>query len=99
MASEALKQKLAAEIGTLRWEELQRHFARGMVVVVSPRLALLDVAQAMARDEKTTLAVWLEEGLVTRANDEHARGWQMTRPELLAVVVAPWVVVQERAHG
>lgn len=99
MATEALALKLAAETGTLRWSELQRHFARGVVVVVSPRLALLDVAQAMARDERTILAVWLREGLVTRATDEEARGWQMTEPEFLAVVVAPWVVVQERTHG
>jgi len=56
MATEALELKLAAETGTLCWTELQRHFARGAVVVVSSRLALLDVAQAMARDDKAALA-------------------------------------------
>jgi hypothetical protein len=99
MASEALKQKLAAETGTLRWAELQRHFARGAVVVVSRRLALLDVAQEMVRDDKAALADWMGQGLVTKATDMQARAWQANGPELRAVVVAPWVVVQEMLHG
>ena len=87
--------KLAAESGVIAWPELQRHFARGVVVVVSPPLDLLEVAAAMARDDAVTLGDWMQSSRVLRAGDEQARQWEMAQPDLRAVVVAPWVLVQE----
>jgi len=87
--------KLAAESGVIAWPELQRHFARGVVVVVSPPLDLLEVAAAMARDDASKLGDWMQSSRVLRATDEHARQWEMAQPDLRAVVVAPWVLVQE----
>jgi len=88
-------EKLAAESGVISWPELQRHFARGVVVVVSPPLDLLEVAAAMARDDAATLGNWMQSSRVLRATDEQARHWQTAQPDLRAVVVAPWVLVQE----
>ena len=93
-----LQEKLAEETGTLRWAELERHFARGAVVAVADRLDLLEVAQAMARDDHAALAEWLAAGLVQRATDAQARTWQAADAELSAVVVAPFVVVQDVRH-
>lgn len=93
------REKLAEEIGLIAWAELQRHFARGVLVVVSPRLALLEVALALSVDDKGRLTDWLASGLVARATDAEALAWSATGPELRAVVVAPWVLVQEIPHG
>lgn len=93
------REKLAEELGIVGWAELQRHFARGVVVVVSPRLDLLEVALALALDNKALVSDWLDTGQVARVSDTLARTWSATRPELQAVVVAPWVVVQELPHG
>ncbi|MFM2006615.1 MAG: hypothetical protein RLZZ09_2270 [Pseudomonadota bacterium] len=87
--------KLAAESGVITWPELQRHFARGVVVVVSPPLDLLGVAAAMARDDTVMLGDWMQSSYVLRATDEQARQWELAQPALKAVVVAPWVLVQE----
>ncbi len=87
--------KLAAESGVITWPELQRHFARGVVVVVSLPLDLLEVAAAMARDDAPMLGDWMQSSRVLRATDEHARHWELAQPDLKAVVVAPWVLVQE----
>jgi hypothetical protein len=92
--SESLE-KLAAQSGVIAWSELQRHFARGVVVVVSPPLDLLGVAAAMARDDAVMLGDWMQSSRVLRATDEHARQWELAQPALRAVVVAPWVLVQE----
>lgn len=89
-----LQTKLSEDMGVVSWPELERHFARGVVVVAAPGMPLLDVAQAMALDDAKQLASWLAEGRVSRATDEHARSWNISRPDLRAVVVAPWVVVQ-----
>ena len=86
--------QLAAETGVLSWPELQRHFARGVVVVVADGLDLLTVAAAMARDDAAALSDWMQRGQVQRATDAHARHWSTAAVGLRAVVVAPWVVVQ-----
>lgn len=92
-------EKLAAESGVISWPELQRHFARGVVVVVRESLELLEVAAAMANDDAVTLGGWMQSGAVLRATDEHASHWQSAQPDLRAIVVAPWVLVQEiRLH-
>ena len=92
---EELRRKLNRETGRLSWAELQRHFARGVVVVVSPELDLVEVAAAAAGDDSGAVKRWSEGGLMARASEDDARRWQENDPELWAVAVAPWVLVQE----
>jgi hypothetical protein len=89
------REQLAQEVGVLTWPELQRHFARGVVIVVAASLDWLDVGLAMAQDDAGRLAEWMVQGVVFKANDECARRWSVDQTPLRAVVVAPWVLVQE----
>ena len=92
---EELRRKLNLETAKLPWGELQRHFARGVMVVVSPELDLVEVATATAVNDSASVRNWGEQGLVARASDDDARRWQENDPAFWAVVVAPWVLVQE----
>ena len=92
---EQLWAKLNGETGKLRWSDLQRHFARGAVIRVDPRLDLVTVAATMAADDAGQLGIWLAQGAVARASDAEAARWSAEPDRLFwAVVVAPWVVVQ-----
>jgi len=91
-----LHAKLNAEAARLHWSELQPHYARGAVVKVAPDLDLIAVAVCMARDDKEAIEGWLAGGGMVRADDVDARDWEKRNPVLWAVVVAPWVLVQER---
>ncbi|GAB4298273.1 MAG: DUF2288 family protein [Thiohalomonadaceae bacterium] len=90
-----LRVKLNSETARIAWPELERHFARGVVVVVAPGMDLIEVAHAMARDDSAALAAWMQDGRVVRAEAEQARDWHARQAEFWAVVVAPWVVIQE----
>ena len=90
-----LRQKLNLETGQLSWSELQRHFARGVVVVVDQQLDLIEVAAAFAEDDKCRIEKWIQPGQPARAHDEHALIWAKQEPDFWSVVVAPWVIVQE----
>jgi hypothetical protein len=92
---EALRRKLNLETARLSWRELQPHFARGVVVVVSAELDLVDVAAATAGNDSQAVKSWHDGGLMALASDDDARRWHRNDPELWAVVVAPWVLVQE----
>ena len=79
----------------LTWLELQRHFARGVVLVAESTLDFLDVATALASDDVESTGAWTREGLLHRATDDDARRWVEAQATFRAVVVAPWVLVQE----
>ena len=93
--AEELRQKLNLETGKLSWDELQRFFARGVVIVAGPELDLIEVAAAFAEDNKSRIEQWIQGEQLARANDEHALEWQDRQPVFWSVVVAPWVIVQE----
>jgi len=88
--------KLLAETAKISWTELERFFARGMLLRVARDLDLVTVAVAIAEDDAAQVAQWLSSGLVERTTSDTAADWADRDPELWAVVVSPWVCVQER---
>ena len=90
---------LNAQTGRLTWPELVRHFARGAVVVVAPGEDLVTVAEAMVGDNQDVIERLYEEGRLRRARDDDARCWDENNTRFWAVVVAPWVLVQETMDG
>ncbi|TYC57052.1 DUF2288 domain-containing protein [Marinobacter sp. BW6] len=92
-----LKAKLNLETSRIHWQELQTYFARGQVVRVAPELDLLEVATQLAADNKTRFEQWMNDGLVGEVAPDTAQIWYDRNAELWAVVIAPWVLVQDRS--
>lgn len=97
-STEELRCRLNGETGKLGWKELERHFARGVLIKVEPGLDLVEVAAAMVRDDKAAIEAWLAGGRIARASAEDAVAWNARQPSFWAVVTAPWVLVQEITH-
>jgi hypothetical protein len=95
MDSSQLKAELNLETARIAWRELQRFFANGSALTVDPALDLLDVATAMAQDRATDINEWLESGQLMPVSDEQALSWHERDLELWALVIKPWVLVQE----
>ncbi|OCX93790.1 MAG: DUF2288 domain-containing protein [Gammaproteobacteria bacterium HGW-Gammaproteobacteria-9] len=98
MADDAstLYAKLLGETAAITWQELQPFFARGALLQVAGDADLVAVAQAVAEDDQAKVAAWLNAGQLAKMQAEQAQDWQQRDPALWAVVVAPWVLVQER---
>ncbi len=90
-----MKDKLNAETGKVVWKELERHYARGVLIKVEQGLDLVEVAMSFAEDNKESVERWLTSGEVERVMEEDARRWNEEDPLFWATVVAPWVLVQE----
>ncbi|WP_223787616.1 DUF2288 domain-containing protein [Marinicella meishanensis] len=88
-------EQLQQEMAPISFQELQKFFARGVMIVVDRSLDLVTVAVALHEDNAQQLQQWLDMGLVNRAQDEQAQKWVDERTEFMAVTVAPWVLVQE----
>jgi len=88
--------KLLGETAPITWEELQPFFARGALLRVANDFDLVEVALAVAQDDRAKVAAWLEGGQLLRMDAPQAQDWLERDPQLWAVVVAPWVLAQER---
>jgi len=89
--------KLLGETAPISWQDLQPFFARGALLRVASDFDLIEAAQAVAQDDRETVVQWLAKGHMGKLESEQAQDWLERDPELWAVVVAPWVLVQERA--
>ena len=87
--------ELLAETSKIAWRELQYFFAGGKAIVVDPRLDLIDVARQIAADNKETVELWMSRGLVSQVPDTLAKSWYENDAVVWAVVVKPWVLVQQ----
>lgn len=95
LSASVLKDKLVNETARIRWHELQRHYAKGQVVAVSPELDLVEVAARLAEDDRLRFEGWLAAKQIHAPSADQARLWYDLDAVLWAVVVAPWVLVQE----
>lgn len=95
--SSTLYAKLLGETASITWQELQPFFARGALLRVASDCDLIEAAQAVAQDDQEKVAAWLTAGQMGKLEAEQAQDWLERDPSLWAVVVAPWVLVQERA--
>ena len=88
--------KLLGESAKISWQELQPFFARGALLWVDPQADLVAVAEALATDDKASVTAWLTSGQLAKVEAALAEDLLARDPDLWAVVVAPWVVIQER---
>lgn len=86
---------LLAETAKIPWKELQYFFAGGKAIFVDTELDLIDVATQFTNDNKTAVEHWMKNNLVLPVPDEKAKAWYENDSTVWAVVVKPWVLVQE----
>jgi hypothetical protein len=94
-----LRDLLNAQTGRVAWSELQRHFARGMILIVSDQLDLIEVAARIIDDDATQVQAWIAGKQLLRAELRHAQAWETAQSQFWSVVAAPWVLVQEIADA
>ncbi|CAD5107779.1 DUF2288 domain-containing protein [Zestomonas carbonaria] len=88
--------KLLGETARIGWQELQPFFARGALLWVGADLDLIAVAVAVAENDQASVVAWLAAGQLEKVEAPRAEDLLARDPELWAVVVAPWVLFQER---
>jgi hypothetical protein len=90
-----LHAKVNMETSRIHWKELQRFFASGVAIQVSETLDLVNVALQVQEDNKSQFEAWLLSGLIAKVTDQQALAWINEDAVVWAVVVSPWVLVQE----
>lgn len=94
--AEALRTKLILETALMPWKELQRHFASGTMLAIDEKLDLIEVAMAIANDDKPAVVQWMSDNQLAKVSDAQALAWLEADIDLWAVVVKPWILVQQK---
>ncbi|NOQ13919.1 MAG: DUF2288 family protein [Methyloprofundus sp.] len=89
------KDKVNQETSQIAWSELQRFFAQGLAVYISPSLDLVKVADAFAKDNKSLVEEWMQQQQVHLVSDQQASKWIQDDAQVWAVVIKPWVLIQD----
>ena len=92
---EVYRTKINQETSRIAWKELQRFFASGAVVLVAEELDLVEAAFQISEDNKLQVAQWLNAGKIAKVTDEQALAWYEEDVDVWAVVVSPYVLIQE----
>jgi hypothetical protein len=91
-----MRETLAASMGPIEFSDLRAHLVRGAVIVIDAALDLLEVGEAVAKDDKVRVAGWIEKGLVGKPSLETIEKWsKAVGSAWTALVVQPFVLVQE----
>ena len=93
---ELLYAKINLETAQIPWKELERYFAAGKIIAVDDKTDMIQVATLMASDDVTAISALLEKKQIEKVTDEQARIWSESDARLWAVVVRPWILVQQR---
>jgi hypothetical protein len=95
-SAERVRAEFHSQTAKVSWQDLQTHYARGAVVMVAQELDLVDVAMQLRVDSRAQFELWMAEGKVSGIADELAQRLFDDNPTVWAVVVPPWVLVQQR---
>lgn len=88
--------QLLGETAQISWAEIMPQFAKGMVLWVASDQDLVAVAELIINDDKKQVSALMQQKALHNLSDEQALDFQLRDPDLWAVVIAPWVLVQER---
>ena len=92
---EDTKKELLLETASIPWHELQYFFAGGKAIFVDSNLDLIEVAHQFAQNNKQAVDQWIKNEKVMPVPDNVARTWYESNANVWAVVVKPWVLVQQ----
>lgn len=86
---------LNGETGRIGWQALQPWFAKGDTLQVAKKVDLVAVATALAADDAAAVKGWLDAGQLGPVSTAQVSAWVHANAEVWAVVVLPWILVQE----
>ena len=86
---------LHMETAKIPWQELQRFFAGGKLLLLDSDQDMLEVAASLIANDVQRLQELIDKGLLVHPSDEQAKQWVVEDAMLWAVVLNPWVLVQE----
>lgn len=84
------------DLAEVSWRELKIHLKRDAIIVVAVELDLIDVAVAVAGDEKTLVEGWIGENQLGKPTEDHLKQWEEeSESRFKMLIVQPFILIQD----
>jgi len=91
-----LREKLQQNLDQAEWEWLIPHVQKDAVILVAENLDLLDVGEAIASDNISSVQHWIDEQLLIKQTVDQVGEWNLNRDKRFnALIVEPYVIIKE----
>ncbi|MFB2898307.1 DUF2288 domain-containing protein [Aerosakkonemataceae cyanobacterium BLCC-F50] len=95
-----LKAELTASVDEAEWQWLLPHVARDSLIIVTPKLNLVDVGVAIANNNVPLVENWINEQLISKPSLNQMTQWQANMSKRFnALIVQPFVLIQEQSSN
>lgn len=96
--SDELISKLAAEIQTCYWLDLEPHALRNALFLVDGELDLLTAAKGLAANQTDSVQAWLAAGSIRRPSKDELEVWHLDQHKVFVfLVVQPFVLARPQS--
>ena len=95
-----VREQFKQDLAEVPWKDLRIHLQRDSIVLVSDRLVLIDVAVAVAEDNKSQVEGWIATGALSKPTAEQIAAWetQLDKPFQM-LIVQPFILLQATLHA
>ena len=83
------------DLADVSWRELKIHLQRDAIIVVAEGLDLIDVAVAVAEDDKVAVENWIAASYLEKPNEQQLESWEREPDKRFhMLIVQPFILVQ-----
>ena len=93
-------ERFQQDLAEVPWKDLRIHLQRDAVILVAAELDLVEVAVAVAEDDKERVEAWISSAKLAKPSREQLDGWekQLEKP-FRVLIVQPFILVQMVEHA
>lgn len=94
MSINEVRSNLKNSSSKINFNELKLEIVKDLIILVSPDLNLLEVAEGCAKDDSASFKIWLENGLVKKPTYEQMLIWKAENKIFDCCLVKPFIFLQ-----
>lgn len=90
-----IRESFKRDLGQVSWRELRIHLQRDAIILVADDLDLIDVAVAVADDDKTKVEQWVHSRSIGKPDKTDLDAWEAELETLFQMlIVQPFILIQ-----
>lgn len=91
-----MEERFRRDLAEVTWRDLRIHMRRDALILVAASLDLIEVATAVARDDKETVQGWVAMGALGKPVREQLDSWETDLEQRFRMlIVQPFILIQE----
>lgn len=93
-------ERFKQDVAEVPWKDLRIHLQRDAIIIVAAELDLIEVAVAVANDDKQTVEEWIAAEQLLKPTAEQVKTWEgVLEKPFRMLIVQPFILVQSVDHA